>query len=101
MLGVIVELNGMENLRWANLKLGSNISFETDAAFEDEIVGTSDMDWCTNIGPHCEWDDGYPTPSGGYIVCEPERSDRGKRYRLFRTAATRFSPGSWSKLDTP
>ena len=101
-LGAIGELNGKENIRWANFKMYPHMSFENDEAFDNEIVnGTTSGGWNTDIGPDCEWEDGYPTPTGGFIVCKPDYDDLGKRYKLFRTAATRLSPGSWSELDRP
>ena len=83
------ELNGRENLRWAQLKIGP-VSFASDAALDNEIVtGTSGGGWNTDMGADYAWTVA-PTAAGGTISFQS-----GTGVALTRTAATLNSPGTW------
>ncbi len=101
----ISELNFREIQRWMQFKGSPNpTQFENDNAIEIAIVtGTTGGGWRTDMLTDCEWDDGYPTPSGGNLTCKPSRpwSKRVIRIKLIRTAATLNSPASWRELHTP
>ena len=84
----ITELNGMENLAWAKVKIippAQKTNEEMDAAIINDY-------WNTDIAEHCTWDDGYPLPSGGLVTCGSKR-----RYILSRTKATLNSPAQWKE----
>ncbi len=83
------ELNGRENLRWAQLKIGP-VSFASDAALDNEIVsGTTGGGWNTDMGADYAWA-AAPTAAGGTISFQT-----GTGVPLTRTAATLVSPGNW------
>ena len=83
------ELNGRENLRWAQLKIGP-VSFASDAALDNEIVsGTTGGGWNTDMGGDYAWA-AAPTAAGGTISFQT-----GTGIALVRTAATLVSPGNW------
>ncbi len=95
------QLRGMENLRWAQLKIGP-VTFLTDDALENEIVtGTTGGGWYTDVDPDFEWEAGYPTPTGGFIIFEPQSIWPTNRIKLIRTPATLNSPADWSGHFAP
>ena len=86
---VTSELNGRENLRWAQLKIGP-VSFASDAALDNEIVtGTTGGGWNTDLGADYTWTVA-PAAAGGTISFQS-----GAGVALTRTAATLNSPGTW------
>jgi len=93
---IISELNGRENLRWANIKI-SGLQFQTDAEIEKEIVyGKTYGGWHTDIlqehpDSECKWMKGSPTSKGGNIICKWKEI-----YKLTRTAATLEKWALWS-----
>ena len=83
------ELNGRENLRWAQLKIGPT-SFASDAAIDNEIVtGTTGGGWNTDLGGDYAWA-AAPAAGGGTISFQS-----GPGVALTRTSATLTSPGIW------
>jgi prepilin-type N-terminal cleavage/methylation domain-containing protein len=83
------ELNGRENLRWAQLKIGP-VSFASDAALDSEIVtGTTGGGWNTDLGTDYAWTVA-PTAAGGTVSFQA-----GAGVALTRSSATLNSPGTW------
>jgi prepilin-type N-terminal cleavage/methylation domain-containing protein len=83
------ELNGRENLRWAQLKIGPT-TFGPDPALDNEIVtGTTGGGWNTDMGADCSWTVA-PTAAGGTISFQS-----GLGVALVRTGATLNSPATW------
>lgn len=82
----IAELNGRENMVWANIKL-SDTGWTTDAAL------ILDADYDTNLNPagvtDYDWAAG-PTGAGGTL-----RFQQTATVVLTRNASTLTSPGSW------
>lgn len=88
----ISELNGRENLRWAQLKIGPT-SFGTDAQLDNEIVtGTTGGGWNTDLGTDYAWDAGDPTGVGGGLTFQS-----GAVVELTRATATLNAPGTWTR----
>jgi prepilin-type N-terminal cleavage/methylation domain-containing protein len=75
----IAELNGRENMTWANLKL-STTGWVSDAATFTALD--------TNLGTNYSWS-AAPTAAGGTLVFG------GSNKALTRTASTATSPGKW------
>ena len=91
----VSELNGRENLNWANIKIGSGPP-ATDAAMDTAAWAALD----TNLNPTgvlpangYGWDAGDPTAAaGGGLMFKG-----GNVIELTRTPATLVSPGSWAR----
>jgi prepilin-type N-terminal cleavage/methylation domain-containing protein len=83
------ELNGRENLRWAQLKIGPT-TFGPDPALDNEIVtGTTGGGWNTDLGADYTWTV-VPTAGGGTVSFQA-----GAGVALTRTGATTNSPATW------
>jgi prepilin-type N-terminal cleavage/methylation domain-containing protein len=88
----IAEMNGRENLRWAQLKIGPT-SFGTDAQLDNEIVtGTTGGGWPTDLGADYAWDTGDPTGVGGGLTFQSSTV-----VELIRAAATLNAPAVWTR----
>ena len=88
----ISEMNGRENLRWAQLKIGPT-SFGTDAQLDNEIVtGTTGGGWPTDLGTDYAWDTADPTAAGGGLSFQS-----GTVVELTRAAATLNGPAVWTR----
>jgi len=88
----VSELNGRENLTWANIKIGSNPP-GTDAAMETAVWGALD----TDLGADYVWNAGHPTPAGGSISFKGAPAVALTRTQSNGAAggATFTSPGLW------
>ncbi|MGD2271790.1 MAG: prepilin-type N-terminal cleavage/methylation domain-containing protein [Desulfobacterales bacterium] len=87
----ISELNGRENLRWAQLKIGPT-SFASDAALDNEIVtGTTGGGWNTDLGADYAWTVA-PAAAGGTLSFQA-----GTGVALTRAAATLNAPANWTR----
>jgi prepilin-type N-terminal cleavage/methylation domain-containing protein len=89
----VSELNGRENLRWAQLKIGP-VSFGPDPALDNEIVtGTTGGGWDTNLGADYAWSPVTdPTSTGGGMTFQS-----GAVVALTRNAATTNAPATWTR----
>jgi len=98
---VVAELNGRENLRWAQIKIGP-IEFQTDDDLDREIVygktgggwnvdafGSENYDW------DCDWRMDSPTQEGGKFICKSDDI-----YILIRKKAAFDSPAKWVYMGT-
>ncbi len=87
----ISELNGRENLRWAQLKIGP-VSFATDALLDGEIVtGTTGGGWNTDLGADYVWSLAAAA-AGGTLEFQS-----GLGVALTRGSATLNAPGNWTR----
>lgn len=87
---IVAELNGRENLRWADIKV-SGLQFQTDAEIDEEIVfGKTHGGWDTDLGADYTWTVA-PTATGGTISFQS-----GKGVALYRAPATLEEEAKWS-----
>jgi prepilin-type N-terminal cleavage/methylation domain-containing protein len=84
----ISELNGRENLAWANIKISPNPP-GTDADMDSTILNDA-TNYSTNLGTDYVWTAG-PGAGGGTLSFK-----NGTGVTLTRQAATLTSPGNWS-----
>ncbi len=103
---VVSELNGRENIRWAQVKIGP-IKFETDAEIDRKIVyGITRGSWYLDISDHefdvpyetgkktkCDWmrNQGVQLKSckAGYIKCSNPAAEKYTAKALPATVNTR------------
>jgi prepilin-type N-terminal cleavage/methylation domain-containing protein len=84
----ISELNGRENLAWANIKISPNPP-GTDADMDSTILNDT-TNYSTNLGTDYVWTTA-PGAGGGTLSFK-----NGTGVTLTRQAATLTSPGNWS-----
>lgn len=78
----VAELNGRENMIWANIKLSA-------AGYVDDATLLADADYDTDLGTDYSWSAG-PGAAGGTL-------DFGSQSQvLTRTASTTDSPARWN-----
>lgn len=77
----VAELNGRENMTWANIKLSTD-------GWEDDATTFGDMD--TDLGDDYDWSAG-PTATGGTLEFGSQTLP------LTRAPSTTDSPGVWSE----
>ena len=84
----ISELNGRENLHWANIKIG--------AGWVDDATLLGSLD--TNLGTEYSWLAPGPGVGGGELCFKcPAGWAAGDGVALTRTASQTDQPGSWSR----
>ena len=84
----VSELNGRENLTWANIKIASNPP-GTDAAMDAAVW----LAMNTNLGNDYNWV-APPTAGGGGLLRFQESASAG--VQLTRALSTLNSPGNWT-----
>lgn len=84
----VSELNGRENLAWANIKISPDPP-GTDADMDSTILGDT-TNYSTDLGTDYAWTAG-PGAGGGTLSFK-----NGTGVILTRQAATLTSPGNWS-----
>ena len=88
----ISELNGRENLVWANVKISPPPAWVNDASV------TGNVDYSTNLNPGGGAGDySWPTaasPTGGWLSFQ---DPTGTGIQLTRIPSTISSPGNWSR----
>ena len=88
----VSELNGRENLNWANIKIGASPP-GLDAAMDTAAWTAMDTNLNPPGGTDYTWDAADPTAAlGGGLMFK-----LGNVVELTRTQATLVSPGSWSR----
>jgi prepilin-type N-terminal cleavage/methylation domain-containing protein len=86
----VSEMNGRENLAWANIKISPNPP-STDAAMDTAIL-TDTTNYSTDLGADYAWDTGdLPDAGGGTLIFKG-----GTPVTLTRQQATLNSPGTWT-----
>jgi prepilin-type N-terminal cleavage/methylation domain-containing protein len=78
----IGELNGREDLTWADQKI-------SDSGYIDDATVHSAMDYI--LGPDYTWNPGDPTASGGTI------NFKGAGVTLIRIASESLKPAEWKR----
>jgi prepilin-type N-terminal cleavage/methylation domain-containing protein len=89
----ISELNGRENLIWANLKIGTT-QFASDGALDAAVWGEMDSD--ISLGADYTWDPAN-LPSGGGGGGGALIFQNGTAITLTRGSATLNKPAHWGK----
>ena len=90
----ISELNGRENLNWANAKI-STVGYTTDAALwagDPNPGGYPAMD--TNLGGDYTWVGAGVDESGGFLSFQ---DPTGAGIQLTRSPSTDHTPANWSR----
>jgi len=89
----VSEMNGRENLAWANIKISPNPP-SSDTDMDNAIVNDSatyNTDYSTDLGDDYDWSSGAPGQDGGTLIFKG-----GNPVTLTRKRATLNSPGTWA-----